>query len=97
MICISTEKSRLKAKVDKNNKLINNVANNGAKIGDCAIMSRNGEYNGFSIKFLENVHPLLTYRRINIALNYYKNEQIEDTIRALCIYEEYIKSNKTET
>jgi len=94
MICISTEKSRLKAKVGDNNKLINNVANNGVKIGDCAIMSRNGEYNGFSIKFLENVHPLLTDRRINIALNYYKNEQIEDTIRTLCIYEEYVKSNK---
>ena len=97
MINICTEKSRLKTTYDVNTKkIINNVANNGAKIGDCAIMSRNGEYYGFSVKFLEIVHPLLTELRINNALNYYKNGQIEDTLRTLCIYDEYIKSNKNK-
>lgn len=52
---------------NKNKKPINNVANKGLKEGEIAVRGA-GEYNGFSIKALENIKPLLTDYRVSKAV-----------------------------
>src|ERR1700733_5068630 len=58
----------------QDNKLVPNVANLGAKIGDVAKLERQGEYYGIVIEFLEDVKPLLTDKFIIRMLNLLKKE-----------------------
>lgn len=55
-------------------KLVPNVANLGAKIGDIAKLERSGEYNGIAVQFMENTKPLLTDHFVIRILKMLKSE-----------------------
>jgi len=82
------DKKSLVARFDDNGKLIKNIANFGLKKGECAFLSRNGEYHLFGIKAIDNIRPLLTTQRIIKALICLRNEDLYGTIQYLCLEDE---------
>lgn len=56
------------------NKLVHNVANIGAKIGNIAKNERQGEFYAIAIEFMENIRPLLTDKLVLKLLSYINNQ-----------------------
>src|ERR1700753_1612484 len=70
-----------------NNKPDNIIANKGLKEGEIAIR-HGGEYNGFAIRALENIKPVLTNLRIAKAIKLLSKGNIQGAITVLRIIEE---------
>lgn len=80
-------KSSLQATYDNNNKLEKNISNYGLQKGEIATRE-GGEYNGFSIKALEEIKPVLTDDRIMRAIKYLSGEDIQKAIGVLRLVDE---------
>ena len=82
-------KSSISARLDDSNKLIKNIANFGASVGQIGCVNRNGEYNGFAIEFLENVKPLLTNYKIYKAIKFLENTELDNAVNILNLKNEF--------
>lgn len=71
----SSTRRTYQAYEEDNGKLVPNVANLGAKIGDIAKLERHGEYYGIAIQFLEDIKPLLTDRFVIKILQMLNKEE----------------------
>lgn len=70
----------------------NAVANIGGNKGDIIINDKkSSEYFGLSIELLEDLPPILTNVRIDRAIKFYKNNEIQNTINTLGLSEYVIK------
>ncbi|AYV81014.1 MAG: DEAD/SNF2-like helicase [Harvfovirus sp.] len=80
-------KPSFQAHLDRDGKLINNIANKGLKEGEIAV--RHGqEYNGFALKALEDIPPLLTDLRVSRGVQFLSEGNIQSAIAVLQIVEE---------
>jgi superfamily II DNA or RNA helicase len=80
-------KSSQQATFDDEGKLINNVANYGLQNGQIAVRG-GGEYNGFSIKALEDIKPILTSDRIARAIRHLLSGDVQKSIGVLRLTDE---------
>ena len=82
-LILDQSKPSYKARKTIDGKLVNNVANFGLKKNQIAIVQRNGEYSGFSVKVLEDVVPLFTDYRISKAIKFLSQNKIQEAINVL--------------
>jgi len=80
-------KPSYQADYDENDKLINNITNNGLNEGEVAVRG-GGEYTGFSIKALELIKPLLTDARVGRAVRFMAEGDLQSAIATLQIVHE---------
>ena len=83
-------KPAFKAFIDNNNKPANIIANKGLKSGQIAVRG-SGEYNGFAIKALEDIKPILTDLRMSKALKRLTRGDIQGAVAILRLNEEVIE------
>jgi hypothetical protein len=90
-IILKNTKPSFKAKTNDNGKPYNIISNKGIKAGQLAIKTKNGEYNGFSVRILEDVKPLLTDIRVSKAVKFIANGDISSAVAVLNINNEVNK------
>jgi hypothetical protein len=85
-------KKSYQARINANTKkMIVNIANYGLKKGQCAIIERSGEYHHFCIRALKDIKPLFVDYRVNKAIKFIKEGDIQKAIAVLFLQEECIK------
>lgn len=84
-LILTDSKKSFKAKKDNNDKLLNNIANNGLNINEIASRTTLGEYSGFTIQALEIIKPLLTDVRVSKIINLLSKSNIKSAINVLNI------------
>jgi hypothetical protein len=80
-------KASFQAVYDDNNKLLDIIANKGLDEGQIAVRG-SGEYDGFSIRALENIKPILTDSRVSRAVKFLSDGDIQSAVAVLRIVEE---------
>ncbi len=80
-------KSSMRARIDEDGSLDNNIANYGMVSGDLAMRDR-GEYNGLVIRALETIKPVLTEQRVIRAIKHLINSDTQNAIGVLRLNEE---------
>jgi len=80
-------KSSYTASEDENGNLYNDICNKGLEEGQIAIRN-GGEYNGFGIKAVEYIRPVLTNLRVSKAVRMLSEGNVQGAIVVLTIAEE---------
>ena len=83
----SNTKPAYQAYREDDNTLINNIANNGLQIGEIAVR-HGGEYNGFAIRALEEIKPILTDDRVVRGIRHMAGGDIQKAIGVLQLKDE---------
>lgn len=78
------------ASIDEDGNLYNDICNKGLEEGQVAVRN-GGEYNGFAIRALEYIRPVLTNLRVSKAVRMLSEGNIQGAIVVLTIAEEAVK------
>src|SRR5687768_10260431 len=87
---LNKTKISYKALLDDRDKIVKNIANKGLKVDQIAVRY-GAEYNGFSIKALEHIKPLLTDLRVAKAVKFLNQGNIQKAAATLHLTNEINK------
>lgn len=77
-------------RTDDNLKPLKNIANNGLNVGECAKITRHGEYYGIEIEAIDKIEPLFTTERITKIYQMYMSGDINQVLSYASIQNEYM-------
>lgn len=78
-------------RTDDNLKPLKNIANNGLNVGECAKITRHGEYYGIEIEAVDKIEPLFTTERIVKIYQMFMSGDINSILSYASIQNEYMK------